>query len=68
MAKELNRLSQSTEDKKFLLVYSDLMENTDEISFYDSKNLDSIKTNPEKIKQYFDSQIVRRQNNVNFLG
>ena len=57
IASELNRLSQSTADKKFLLVYSDLMENTSTMSFYDSKNLELIKTNPDKIKQYFDSQM-----------
>ena len=57
IAKELNKLSQSSSTKKILLVYSDLMENTDEMSFYDPMKLDLIKTNPDSAKRYFDSQM-----------
>jgi hypothetical protein len=62
IAKELNRLSQSTSTKKVLLVYSDLMENTAEMSFYDNQNYSLLKTNPGSIRKYFDSQF--RLNNL----
>lgn len=34
-----------------------MMENTDKLSFYDKGILHEIKTKPERIKQYFESQI-----------
>jgi hypothetical protein len=34
IARELNQLSQSKSDRRILVVYSDLMENTPELSFY----------------------------------
>jgi len=64
IAKELNRLSQSNSTKKTLLVYSDLMENTAEMSFYDNANFNLLKTNPDSIKKYFDSQIELKNLNV----
>lgn len=57
IAKELNRLSQSSSTKRVLLIYSDLMENTREMSFYDNKKLRLLKTNPNDVKIYFDSQV-----------
>ena len=50
IAKELNKLSQSKSSKKILLIYSDLMENTGEMSFYDNAKFNLLKTNPEIIK------------------
>jgi hypothetical protein len=58
IAKELNRLSQSTAGKRVLLIYSDLMENTDEMSFYENNEFNLLKTNPDSVKRYFDSQMV----------
>ena len=60
IAKELNRLSQSSSTEKILLIYSDLMENTREMSFYDKGRLNLLKTNPDRVKKYFDSQIELR--------
>ncbi|NVN95460.1 MAG: hypothetical protein HXX18_09285 [Bacteroidetes bacterium] len=57
IAKELNRLSQHKADKKYMLIYGDLMQNTDEISFYDKNVFEKLKSNPDKIKQYFNSQV-----------
>ncbi len=57
MAKELNRLAQSSSAKRILLIYSDLMENTREMSFYDGGKFRLLKTNPNELKSYFDSQV-----------
>lgn len=57
VARELNRLSQSTAQKKIMLVYSDLMENTDDLSFYDNSKLSLLKTNPDSIQKYFEAQV-----------
>ena len=66
IAKELNRLNQSNSTKKILLVYSDLMENTAEMSFYDNTNFSLLKTNSNSIKKYFDSQIeLKNLNGIN---
>ncbi|MBP6977634.1 MAG: hypothetical protein KBB71_04900 [Lentimicrobiaceae bacterium] len=61
IANELNRLSQSPAQKKIVLVYSDLMENTAEMSFYDKSKFSLLKTNPNSIRQYFDTQVPLRQ-------
>jgi hypothetical protein len=57
VANELNRMSKSSATSKNMLIYSDLMENTDKMSFYNKSVLNSIKKEPDKIKQYFESQI-----------
>ena len=57
IAEELNRLSQSKATTKEMFIYSDLMENTDELSFYDKNTFELLKDKPDKIKNYFDSQI-----------
>jgi hypothetical protein len=57
IANELNKLSQNTATKKYLVVYSDLMENTSTLSFYYKQTYDLLKTKPDEIKQYFDSQM-----------
>jgi hypothetical protein len=57
IANELNKLSQSTATKKYLIVYSDLMENSSTLSFYNKESFDVLKTKPEEIKRYFDSQM-----------
>ena len=56
IAQELNRLSQSNSNKKILLVYSDLMENTNKMSFYDKQKLELLKTNPDSVSKYFEKQ------------
>lgn len=57
IARELNRLRVSTANKKSLLIYSDLMENTTELSFYKKKKLDLLKTDPESVSKYFETQM-----------
>jgi hypothetical protein len=57
IAKELNKLSQSSSDKKIMLVYSDLIENTEQMSFYDPKIFDLLDKNTDQIKEYFESQM-----------
>ena len=57
IANELNKLSKSKSSKKILLIYSDLMENTDEMSFYDKEKFNLLTTHPDLIKKYFDSQV-----------
>jgi hypothetical protein len=57
IAKELNRLNQSSSTRKVLLIYSDLMENTDEMSFYDERKFNLLKADPDSVKGYFDSQV-----------
>jgi len=57
LARELNRLHKSTSDKKTILIFSDLMENTKGMSFYDKENLDLLKKNPDSIRKYFEAQV-----------
>jgi len=53
VAKELNRLSRSSAKERVLVVYSDLLENTKEFSFYDRKNLDQLRVDENAIRDYF---------------
>jgi len=55
IAHELNRLSQSTSQKRILLIYSDLIENTDEFSLYKKKNINLLRTNPKAVSDYFEN-------------
>lgn len=57
IANELNRLSTSKTENKILLVYSDLMEHEKEMSFYDKRTLNLLKTKPEEIRIYLESQL-----------
>jgi len=55
IATELNRLSQSPSQKRFLLIYSDLEENTDKLSFYDKKTINLLRTDQDSIRKYFEA-------------
>lgn len=55
IATELNRLSQSSSQKRFLLIYSDLEENTDKLSFYDKKTINLLRTDQNSIRKYFEA-------------
>lgn len=51
IAEAVNRLAQDTSaQKKILLVYSDLRENRQGLSFYDRKTLALLKSDPQKIR------------------
>jgi hypothetical protein len=54
IATELNRLAQSKSEKKYLLIYSDLMENTADVSFYNKNTIEQIKTDPEAVRKQFE--------------
>ncbi len=57
VAVALNELSQSNADKKYLLVFSDMMEHTPELSFYSKNTLKEVKEKPEAIRALLDSQV-----------
>jgi len=57
IATELNHLSQSHANKRIMLIYSDLMENTESISFYKKGTLTKLTTNPDSIKEQFELQM-----------
>ena len=52
---KLNQLSQSKSEKRVLIIYSDLMENTKDISFYHKKTMNLLKTNPDSILKQFEA-------------
>ncbi len=55
IAKELTLLGSSGSDRKVLVVYSDLMENTDQLSFYNEQSTAMLQSNPKGIKSIFKS-------------
>jgi hypothetical protein len=57
IANELNRLSQNTALKRILLVYSDLMENTEELSFYNKSKFSLLQSDPDTIQKYFLAEV-----------
>lgn len=57
VASILNELAQSKSEKRFLLIYSDLMENENAFSFYRKKLMNLLKTNPDSVKKYFEAQL-----------
>ncbi len=61
IAHQLNYLAQSKAQRRVLLVYSDLMENTIDVSFYNKKTLEQLQTNPETISKSFE-QLQALQN------
>ena len=57
VASALNELTQSNADKKYALIFSDLMENTPQISFYNKAILKEMKEKPEAIRNLLESQL-----------
>ncbi len=70
LAYELNKLAKSKSQRRVLLLYSDLMENTDDISFYNKKQYQLLTTNPGSMQKKF-TQMQALQNltsiEVNFI-
>lgn len=65
IARKLNELAQSKAQRKILLIYSDLMENTIDVSFYNKKTLAELETNPEAIgKQLEQLQALQNLNGI----
>jgi hypothetical protein len=56
IANNLYILSQSKSTKRVLIVFSDLMENTANLSFYRQKDFSLLKSKPEQIQKQFESQ------------
>jgi hypothetical protein len=54
IANALNELSTKKMQRRILLVYSDLMENTLDMSFYQKENFALLKTNPQKVQDHFE--------------
>jgi hypothetical protein len=50
LVRELNRLANDSSKVKYMLVYSDLQENTDTFSLYKPKQLELLKQHPEQVR------------------
>ncbi len=57
MAEALNELAQSNAEKKYALIYSDLMEHTPELSYYSKKILNEMRDNPDAIRTLLEAQV-----------
>ena len=56
-ANELNEMSRSNATRRILLVYSDLMENDPDFSFYKEKTLNQLTSNYDLSKKVFDTMM-----------
>lgn len=56
IATELNKLKNIKAQRRILIVYSNLMENTANLSFYQKDGFEKLKTNPEQIREIFEKQ------------
>lgn len=54
IGKELIRLTKSEAERKILVAYTDLFENTSQISFYDKKILDLLRTDSDSLKRILE--------------
>jgi hypothetical protein len=57
IATKLNELSQSKAENKYLLVYSDLMENEPGLSFYRKSSLSELNDNSDSLKVVLENQL-----------
>jgi len=58
IARELNELSQSKSDRRILVVYSDLMENTPNFSFYRKGDFELVKNQPDAVQKRFEKELL----------
>lgn len=58
LARELNELSKSKSEKRILLVYSDLMENTPELSFYRNEDFELLKNQPDLLQKRLEKELL----------
>lgn len=63
IANELNLLSKSPAQKRILIVYSSLMENNPDFSFYCNHVFSMLQNNPVKVKEHFEKE--QPLNNLN---
>jgi len=65
VANELNRLSQSTAQKRILLVYSDLMDNDVDVSLYAKDQFRLLELHPDSLRQTFEQRMpLQRLNGI----
>ncbi|MFZ2205512.1 MAG: hypothetical protein WAV23_02895 [Minisyncoccia bacterium] len=67
---ELNEVGKSKANRRVVLIYSDLMENTADISFYSKKQFLLLTKNPDSIQKKFEQmQVLQNLNGVevNFI-
>jgi hypothetical protein len=57
LARELKVLSESTAKRKTLIAYSDLMENTETVSFYDTATFSLLERDPVSIQKLLEKQV-----------
>lgn len=57
IARELQRLSESKANKRVLVIFSDLMENTDTLNFYVPETLAKLKSNSASIQNILEEQV-----------
>lgn len=57
LARELNKLSQNSSHRKIVMIFSDLMENTAELSFYQENTLKQLEENPDTIRNFYETQL-----------
>lgn len=57
IAQELNRLAKSKSDKRILVIYSDLMENSLSLSFYIKKDFERLISDPESIQKQLEQNV-----------
>lgn len=57
LATALNTVAQSKADRKYVIAYSDLMENSGYICFYHAKVFRELQDNPDRIKELLLSQV-----------
>jgi hypothetical protein len=58
IARELNRLRQSHSQRKVIVINSDLIEHTNLLSFYKQKTIQSLKSNPDSIAEFLNTQVL----------
>lgn len=58
IARELNQLSQSKSDRRILVVFSDLMENTPEFSLYRKGDFELLKNQPDSLQKRIEKQLL----------
>lgn len=52
---ELQNLQKTEATNKYMIIYSDLLQNSDEFSFYKGKDFDEAKSHPDKVVARFES-------------
>lgn len=57
IAREINRLANMQADRKVIIIYSDLLENSNHFRFYEQKSMKLLAEKPEEIQTLFEKQL-----------